>query len=66
MILLYSTHCPRCNVLEDKLNRKSVSFSIVDNEEEILKKGIKAVPVLQLEDGTLLEFAQANQWINNY
>ena len=31
MIILYTTHCPRCKVLETKLNNKNLEYTIVDN-----------------------------------
>jgi len=62
-IILYSTHCPRCWVLERKLNDKGVSYNTVDSEEEILSMGIEEVPVLSV-DGELMEFSKAVQWVN--
>ena len=35
--ILYSTHCPKCNVLEKKLNSKSIQYTIIDDIEELKK-----------------------------
>lgn len=66
-IILYgSAQCPRCKVLEMKLVRKGISYTKELNEEKILEKGLKSIPWLETEDGQLLDFKAANDWINNY
>lgn len=64
MIVLYSTHCPRCNVLEKKLNNKKIKYNIVDDENEIIKLGIDIVPMLKVND-ELMNFGQAVKWVNS-
>lgn len=63
-VVLYSTHCPRCIVLEKKLNSKNVAYTEVNDIEAMEKKGIMSVPVLEV-DGSLMNFVEANNWINN-
>ena len=63
-VVLYSTHCPRCIILEKKLNSKNVTYTEVNDIEVMEKKGIMSVPVLEV-DGTLMNFVEANNWINN-
>lgn len=48
--VLYTTHCPRCKVIEKKLQEKNISYSIEDNEETILAAGIDTVPVLKTDN----------------
>lgn len=62
--ILYSTHCPKCNVLEKKLNSKSIQYTIIDDIEELKKCNIDAVPVLKVND-KLLNFKEATDYINN-
>jgi glutaredoxin len=64
MITLYSTHCPRCKVLETKLNQKGIEFKIVENIEEMEKLGIQSVPMLKIDDN-IMNFTEAIAWINN-
>ena len=64
MIKLYTTHCPRCKVLETKMSKKSINYEEIDSMDIMTEKGFKSVPVLELEDGTILDFAKANSWIN--
>lgn len=62
--ILYSTHCPKCNVLEKKLNSKNIQYTIIDDVEELKKCNIDAVPVLKVND-KLLNFKEASDYINN-
>lgn len=63
MITLYSTHCPQCKALEMKLNKKKVQYDICDNEQEMLKLGFKAAPILKVGDN-YFSFAEAIKWVN--
>lgn len=63
-IVLYSTGCPRCDVLKKKLTEKGVHYSEVNSVENMLSIGIKEVPVLSV-DGNLMNFKEAVDWINN-
>lgn len=63
-IVLYSTHCPRCTVLEKKLEAKGIKFEIETSVDDMLALGITQVPMLRVDD-KLLNFAEANTWVNN-
>ncbi len=63
-IVLYSTHCPKCNVLEKKLKQKNISYKEVNDIEIMKEKGYLSVPVLEI-DGATMDFKTANDWINN-
>lgn len=63
-VILYSTHCPKCNVLEKKLKQKNISYKEVNDIEEMKEKGYLSVPVLEV-DGTTMDFKAASDWINN-
>lgn len=65
MITLYSTGCPKCNVLKTKLKAKGLEFNEVNNVEEMQSLGISQVPMLRVDDGDLMTFVQANSWINH-
>lgn len=62
-VILYSTGCPKCNVLKKKLDKTNVDYSVVSDKEAILKTGFTVVPVLQVDD-KFLEFKEANEYIN--
>ena len=62
MITLYSTHCPRCCIIEKKLKSKDIEFELCDDEDAMIEKGFKEVPKLEV-DGVLMDFKEANEWI---
>ena len=62
-IVLYSTHCPRCVVLEKKLKQKGIDYNEVNDVSIMEEKGFLEVPVLEA-DGEIMNFKEANDWIN--
>ena len=63
-IVLYSTSCPRCNVLETKLKNKGVDFEEINDTKLMIEKGFDSVPVLEV-DGNYMDFGKANEFINS-
>lgn len=63
IVTLFSTHCPKCRVLETKLKQKNIEFSTIDNVDEMLSKGIKSAPYLEV-DNELMDFNTAVKWVN--
>ena len=67
MIKLYSTHCPKCKVVEMKLAQKKIDYKMIDNQEEVVAVGkehhIMSAPILQVGD-EFLDFAAAVKYIN--
>lgn len=61
-VTLYSTNCPKCQILETKLNKKGISYSIVTDINVMIEKGFIQVPVLEV-DGEVKEFRAANTWV---
>ena len=51
------------NVLKKKLTEKNIEYTESNDIEVMVSMGIDQVPVLSV-DGELLEFAEANKWIN--
>ena len=63
MIKLYTIGCPKCDILEEKLNAKNIEFIKCEDKDEMTSKNIDSLPVLEV-DNTLLEYIDANNWIN--
>lgn len=63
MVVIYTTGCPKCGVLKKKLDAKGIKYEENNSVMEMLSLGITQVPVLKVED-KLLEFSEANNWIN--
>jgi glutaredoxin len=63
-IVFYSSHCPKCRVLEMKLKQKNIGYTEVDNIDEMIKLGITSAPQLSL-NGEMMDFMTAVKWVNS-
>lgn len=63
MIKLYTIDCPKCKVLEKKLNNANIDFLVVKDRDEIKAKGMDLMPVLEVDD-VRMNFKQACDWVN--
>lgn len=63
MVKLYTIDCPKCKILESKLNSKNISYEVFKDKDKMIEKGLSTMPVLEV-DGELLDFGQAVKWIN--
>lgn len=61
-VILYSTGCPKCTVLKNKLYDKNIKFAENNSVNDMLSLGITQVPVLEV-DGTKMNFKEAVNWI---
>lgn len=64
MIVYSSSTCPKCKVLKMKLDKAGVKYTVNENIEDMEMLGIKSIPYLQLDNGTLLDFAEAIKYAN--
>ena len=63
-IILYTTHCSKCMVLEKKLIDKNIKFEIVDDLDIMTEKGFLTAPMLEVNE-EILDFGSAVKWVNN-
>ena len=63
-VILYTTHCPKCMVLEKKLKSKNIEFVENTDTDLMISKGFETTPMLEV-DGTAMSFGEAVKWINN-
>lgn len=63
-ITLYSTGCPKCKVLKNKLDSKKITYTVDDNIDRMIEIGITTVPDLMV-DGKLMNFKESIEWLNN-
>ena len=61
-VVLYSTGCPKCNVLKKKLFESNIEFTENNDKEEMLNRNFINVPILEV-DGVVMEFKEAVEWI---
>lgn len=62
-VILYTTHCPKCKVLETKLKLKNIDFKEETNIEEMESLGFTTAPVLKVDD-KFMDFGEAIKWVN--
>ena len=63
MIKVYSQpNCPKCKILKDALKDKKIEYIECSDLEEIKKKNIMYIPVLEV-DNELLDCPKAFNWI---
>ncbi len=63
-VILYTTHCPKCKVLEKKLSAKNIAYTEITDTDVMLEMGFNATPMLEV-DGNIMDFKAASDWINN-
>ena len=61
-VILYSTGCPQCRILERKLDQAGVVYDVINDVDEMLKLGLKSAPALSV-DGEIMEFKNAIKWV---
>ena len=65
-VILYSSNCPRCVILEKKLQIANVEYSVESSEEsqkQLFNEGFREMPVLEV-DGKKYTFGEAIQLVN--
>ena len=63
-VILYSTGCPKCHILEKKLDMANIEYDVNDSVEEMQALGFQELPKLSI-NGTIYDFIDAVQWLNN-
>ena len=62
-VKLYTTHCPKCKILEERLNEKKVKYEVIDNIEELQKMNFKSDPNLEI-DGKIYKYLDSIRYLN--
>lgn len=66
-VTLYSTGCPKCNVLKKKLEAANISYTEVTDTDKVSQicnsTGFDSVPIIAIEDGHILDFNRAIAWV---
>lgn len=63
-VILYSTGCPKCKILEKKLYEKNIDHTYVNDIDLMLSMGMPTTPMLDV-DGELMDFSAAVKFVNN-
>ena len=62
-VVLYTTSCPRCKVLESKLDAAGVTYEKSSDFAEMEDQGFTIAPILTV-DGKVFDFKEAIDWVN--
>lgn len=62
-VILYSTDCPKCKVLEKKLDEKNIEYETIKDTKLMIKRGFVEAPKLDV-DGELMDFSEALRWVS--
>lgn len=62
--VLYTTNCPKCRILEKKLNELGIAYETNTNVDEMQSLGMMEAPGLKVDDHEgILGFSQAIEWL---
>ena len=64
-IIMYTTHCPQCNVLAKKMTQKNIQYIEIDDIEVMRNLGIMTVPMLSIDNGAPMNFKDSINWVNS-
>lgn len=62
-VTLYTISCPKCVVLEKKMDLKGVVFKKVEDIDVMRNLGFSSAPMLDV-DGEIMDFNMAIKWIS--
>lgn len=63
-VILYTTHCPKCIVLEKKLKEKNIEYEEITDVDLMLSKGFMSTPMLEI-NGNVMNFKDAFTYVNS-
>jgi glutaredoxin-related protein len=61
-VKLYSSNCPKCRILKQKLTDSKIEFEEENDVQTMLNMGLDTMPILGVDD-RLLSFGEAIKWI---
>ena len=61
-VTLFSTGCPKCNVLKTKLEQAGIEYDVVTDENVMIERGFTSAPMLGV-DGEEMGFMEAMRWV---
>ena len=62
-VILYSTGCPKCEVLKKKMDMCNIEYEVNNSVEEMQALGFQELPQLSV-GGVVLGFVDAVKWVN--
>jgi len=62
-IVLFSSGCPKCKVLKQKLDDKKIKYKVSEDFDELITQNLQTVPVLKV-NGEYYQFSEAIKVVN--
>ena len=62
MAILYTTGCPKCMILKQKLDEKNITYEVCSDVDVMKSKGMMSVPILEV-DGETMTYMNAIKWV---
>ena len=63
-IKYYSNNCPKCKILQEKLNRNKIQYDHITDINLMIDMGMTTMPMLEV-DGIMMIFSEAIKWVNS-
>lgn len=61
-VILYSTGCPKCKVLKNKMEAKGIEYTENNSIDDMIALGIKSAPILNV-NGVLMDYMSALTYV---
>ena len=61
-VVLYTNHCPCCEVLESRLKAADIRYRVVDDVRMMLEMGLTTMPMLETKD-MMMNYPAAMKWL---
>lgn len=62
-IILFSSGCPKCKVLKQKLDERKIEYEVSEDFDELIEHNLQTVPVLKV-NGEYYQFGEAIKVVN--
>lgn len=63
-VILYTIDCPKCKILEAKLNQKKINYTKITDVSVMEQKKYFTLPILEVDDKTM-PYREAVKWVNS-
>lgn len=63
MITLYTIDCPKCKILEKKLEQANIKYETCKDTNIMAEKGFDFMPVLEVDE-RIMTYGEAVKWVN--
>jgi len=61
-LILYTTNCPKCKILESKLQNKNIEYEKCDDIKIMIEKSFMSAPILEVDD-KIMNYLEAVEWV---